>query len=135
MKKLIFVSVLALLMIASTALSAPVSKLKWDAVTTDVDGNAQNATAYIGYCSTAQGDYTSPQRVNVGNTTETLITSIVSDTTDQRWWCVVTAEVCEGSPDCGNESVYSNEVTFTFLAGIPDALTQPACPCTLRLGN
>lgn len=107
---------LAIIMAATSASAATITKtLLWDANT-----EADIAGYRLYQSNVAGGPYT--LKANVGKVTTTVVTLTATVPTTFAW--VLTA-----LDTAGNESGYSNEVTFLFS---PD-VTAPAAPGNLRM--
>ena len=89
-----------------TATAANKTKLVWTAPTTNVDGTpCTDLAGFRVYCGGKSATYTIIK--DVGNVLETLILGVVSK--DGVYFCAVTAYDITG-----NESAFSNEVSFTI---------------------
>lgn len=111
MKKLLLV-----LLLLPTLVFADTKTLAWDPVTTDVNGNSITVTGYKIYVSQTSGSYTAPAYGNVVGATTSTLTKTVPGT----YYVVATAYITEGNVT--QESAYSNEVSFTVVAGKPAAV-------------
>ena len=104
MKKLF---ILFLLLLPLTVVFAAIPKdaiLNWSAPTTNTDGTpVTDLAGYRVYCGTVTGIY--PTVMDVGNITSYKVSDIL--TADKTYYCAITAYDFNG-----NESAYSNEVTF-----------------------
>jgi hypothetical protein len=112
------ISVIAIILIGSILAYAlmPIKKtiILWDAPTTNVDGTPlTDLMGYKVYCGNATGNYTIIK--DVSDVTQYLLTNLF--TTGVTYYCVITAY-----DSFGNESDYSNEVSFNYK------LTKPKTP-------
>ena len=118
-----------LLLLATTAFAATQKQyLVWTPPTTNVDGTPlTDLGGYNVYCGNQSGNYTVVKDVgnpptNANGDVVYALKNILPANTSQTWYCAVTAYDL-----MGNESDYSNEVSF------PLDLLPPTAPGTLRL--
>jgi len=115
---LLFVFVVGL---APLVFAANPTKFYWTPPTTNVDGSPLTDLAgYKVYCGNASGNYTIIKDTGMLLPTPTeveyLISNVIPGGQDKTWYCVVTAY-----DDAGNESGYSNEVSFPLDQVVPVA--------------
>ena len=118
MKNIAYIIVVAMLLCLTVtpARGASPTTLNWTAPTTNSDGTPLTDLAgYKIYCGIKAGTYASPK--NVGNVLTYPLSSL--GLTQGVNYCAVTAY-----DTSGNESVKSNEVSFTFDNVAPAA---PSC--------
>lgn len=107
MKKMMLILALVVLGCGPQAVQAAnKTKLSWTAPTTNMDGTPlTDLGGYKVYCGPSSRVYTVSK--DVGNVLEYLILGVVSK--DGTYFCAATAY-----DTTGNESAYSNEVSFTL---------------------
>lgn len=112
MKKLL---VLLVLLITSFSYASSPQFLVWDAPTTNTDGSPlTDLGGYKVYCGDSSGNYTIVKDIGLPLENRYQLDQILTE--EKTYYCVMTAYDA-----AGNESDYSNEVSFPFVINLPNA--------------
>lgn len=131
MKKIFAVSILAAMLLATTAWAATLTEFRWTAPTTYMDGGTPitEPLTYRVYCGTASASYTIVTS-GITTTTSAISSTITSTRPNGKYYCVVTAYSAAFSA----ESPASNEVSL-YKAGSSflSTATTPSAPVNLQV--
>src|SRR3990167_8212526 len=118
------ISIISVILMASLAVAANKTLFYWTPPTTNVDGTPlTDLSGYKVYCGNSTGNYTIAkdtrmQLPKVSGEVEYLISNVIPAAGDKQWFCALAAY-----DDAGNESGYSNEISFFLDAVQPDVPT------------